>query len=70
MTNAVLATIGLAILVLVGWMAKAFFLAPEIPIFFRILVAVVIVGGVILLGIVIKDKLKQDKKDDFKGVDR
>ncbi|HAS04163.1 MAG TPA: hypothetical protein DCR71_00075 [Dehalococcoidia bacterium] len=70
MTNAVLVTIGLAILVLVGWMAKAFFLAVEIPILLRILVGVVIVGGVILLGIVIKDKLKQDKKDDFKGVDR
>ncbi|MDD4924554.1 MAG: hypothetical protein PHF74_06985 [Dehalococcoidales bacterium] len=70
MTNAVLVTIGLAILVLVGWMAKAFFLAAEISLFLRILVAVIIVGGVILLGIVIKDKLKQDKKDDFKGVDR
>jgi hypothetical protein len=70
MTNAVLATVGVAILVLVGWMAKAFFLAAAIPLFFRILVAVVIIGGVILIGIVIKDKMKQDKKDDFKGVDR
>jgi uncharacterized protein YacL len=70
MANVVMATVGLAILVLVGWMAKAFFLAAEIPLFFRILVAVVIVGGVILLGIVIKDKLKQDKKDNFKGVDK
>ncbi|HAS28391.1 MAG TPA: hypothetical protein DCR59_04415 [Dehalococcoidia bacterium] len=70
MTNAVLVTIGLAILVLIGWMAKAFFLAVEIPILLRILVGIVIVGSVILLGIVIKDKLKQDKKDDFKGVDR
>lgn len=70
MANAVMITVGLAILVLVGWMAKAFFLAAAIPLFFRILVAVVIVGGVVLLGIVIKDRLKQDKKDDFKGVDR
>lgn len=70
MANAVMVTVGLAILVLVGWIAKAFFLAVEIPLFFRILVAVVIVGSVILLGIVIKDKLKQDKKDNFKGVDK
>jgi hypothetical protein len=70
MTNAVLVTVGLAILVLIGWMAKAFFLAAEISIFLRILVGVVIIGGLILLGIVIKDKLKQDKKDNFKGVDK
>jgi hypothetical protein len=70
MANAVLVTVGLAILVLIGWMAKAFFLAAEISIFLRILVGVVIVGGLILLGIVIKDKLKQDKKDNFKGVDK
>ncbi|MDD3994390.1 MAG: hypothetical protein WCX07_04600 [Dehalococcoidales bacterium] len=70
MTNAVLITIGLAILVMVGWIAKGFFLAASIPILLRILVGIVIVGSVILLGIVIKDKLKQDKKDDFKGVDR
>ena len=70
MANAVMVTVGLAILVLVGWMAKAFFFAAAIPLFFRILVAVAIVGGVVLLGIVIKDRLKQDKKDDFKGVDR
>lgn len=70
MANAVMVTVGLAILALVGWMAKAFFFAAAIPLFFRLLVAVVIVGGVVLLGIVIKDRLKQDKKDDFKGVDR
>jgi hypothetical protein len=70
MTNAVLVTVGLAILVLIGWMAKAFFLAAEISIFLRILIGVVIIGGLILLGIVIKDKLKQDKKDNFKGVDK
>lgn len=70
MTNAVLVTVGLAILVIVSWMAKAFFLAAEISIFLRILVGIIIIGGVILLGIVIKDKLKQDEKDDFKGVDK
>jgi hypothetical protein len=70
MANAVLVTVGLAILVLIGWMAKAFFLAAEISIFLRILIGVVIIGGLILLGIVIKDKLKQDKKDNFKGVDK
>ncbi|MDD4874263.1 MAG: hypothetical protein PHE15_04740 [Dehalococcoidales bacterium] len=70
MVNVIISIIGLTVLILIGWMAKEFFLATEISIFLRILIGVIIVCSIALLGITIKDKIKQDKKDDFKGVDR
>jgi hypothetical protein len=70
MLNAIFIIIGLAILTLIGWMAKGFFTAAAIPLAFRILVGIVAVGGVTLLGIVIRDRITQSKKEDFKEVDK
>ena len=70
MVNAIFVVIGLAILALIGWLAKGFFMAAEIPVVFRILVGIVAVGGVLLLSIVIKDRIAQAKKEDFKEVDK
>jgi hypothetical protein len=70
MVNIVITISGLAVLVLIGWMAKAFFLAAEISIFLRILVGIIIVCSIVLIGIAIKDRIKQDKKYNFKGVDK
>ena len=70
MVNTIFIIIGLAVLVLIGWVAKAFFLAAEISIFVRILVGIVIVGGVVLLGIVIRDRVLQAKNEDFKEVEK
>jgi len=70
MINAIFIIVGLAILVLIGWAAKAFFLAAGVSIFMRILVGIVIVGGVVLLGIVIRDRMIQTKKEDFKEVEK
>ena len=70
MVNAIFIIIGLAILTLVGWGAKDFFIATEISVFIRILVGIIIVGGVVLLGIVIRDRMKQVKKEDFKEVEK
>jgi hypothetical protein len=70
MVNAIFIIIGLAILTLVGWAAKDFFIATEISVFIRILVGIIIVGGVVLLGIVIRDRMKQVKKEDFKEVEK
>ena len=70
MLNAVFIIIGLALLTLIGWIAKSFFLAAEISIFIRVLVGVVVVGMVTLLGIVIRDRIIQTKKEDFKGIDK
>ena len=69
MQNAAFIVIGLGVLVLIGWMAWGFFTAAEISLWVRIVVGAVSVAGVVLLGIVIRDRMKQAKKDDFKEVD-
>ncbi|MFC2010134.1 hypothetical protein ACFLUL_00970 [Chloroflexota bacterium] len=70
MVNIIFVVVGLAILTLIGWLAQGFFTAALIPLVFRILVGIVAVGGVTLLLIVIKERIAQSKKEDFKGVDK
>ncbi|UCC17007.1 MAG: hypothetical protein JSU58_00180 [Dehalococcoidales bacterium] len=70
MVNAIFIITGLDILTLIGWIAKEFFFSSEIPLIFRILVGIVAIGGVSLLLIVIRDRMKQAKTEDFKGVDK
>jgi len=70
MQNALFIIIGLAILAFIGWVARGFFMAAEISLFVRIVVGVVAVAGVALLGIVIRDRIAQSKKDDFKEVEK
>jgi len=70
MVNAIFIIIGLALLTLIGWIAQGFFFTDEIPLIFRILVGIVAIGGVSLLLIVIRDRIKQAKNEDFKGVDK
>ena len=70
MVNAIFIIIGLAILALIGWLAKGFFTAAAIPLALRILVGIVAVGGVTLLGIVIRERIAQAKKEDFKEVEK
>jgi hypothetical protein len=62
--------IGLGTLVLVGWGGKGFFTTDEIPLFYRIVVGAIAVAVVVLLGIVIRDRIAQAKKDNFKEVDK
>ena len=70
MVNAIFVIIGLAFLTLIGWAAKDFFTATDISVFIRILIGVIIGGGVALLGIAIRDRMKQAKKEDFKEVEK
>ena len=70
MQNAAFIVIGLGVLTLIGWLARGFFVADEISLFVRIVVGVVAVAVVVLLGIVIRDRIVQAKKDDFKEVDK
>ena len=70
MVNAIFIIIGLAVLALIGWITREFFFSAEIPLIFRILVGIVAVGGISLLLIVIRDRIKQAKNEDFKGVDK
>ena len=70
MQNAIFIIIGLSILTLIGWGFWDFFTATDIPLLVRVLVGIVAVAGVALLGIVIKDRINQARKDDFKEVDK
>ena len=70
MQNALFIIIAAAVLALIGWGARDFFAASEISIWIRILIGIISVAGVILLGIVIKDRIKQSKEENFKDVDK
>ncbi|MFC2034620.1 hypothetical protein ACFLUJ_00640 [Chloroflexota bacterium] len=70
MQNTAFIVIGLGILALIGWAARGFFTSVEILLFIRIVVGVIAVAVVVLLGIVIKDRVAQIKKDDFRGIER
>jgi uncharacterized membrane protein YeaQ/YmgE (transglycosylase-associated protein family) len=61
--------IALGLLVLIGWLAKDFFMADEISVFIRIVVGIIAAAVLMLFGIAIKDRIAQSKKDDFEGVD-
>lgn len=70
MQNIAFILIGLGILALIGWSVQGFFTASEIPALIRIAVGVVGVGVLILVGVVIRDRVKKAKTDDFKEVER
>jgi len=64
------ALIGIGALVLVVWGIKEFFIDPEVDLLIRIAVGAVGLGLLVLLGVVLKDRLRSSKNDRFKGVDR
>ena len=70
MQNATFIVLGLGILALIGWAARGFFTATDISLFVRIVIGIIAIAGVVLLGIVIKDRVAQIKKDDLKEVER
>ncbi len=70
MQNLAFILIGLGILVLVGWGAKGFFTASDIPLLFRIAMGAIGAGMLVLLGLAIRDRLKRAKTEDFKEVDK
>ena len=59
MQNLLFIIIGLAILALIGWGAKGFFTADDISLWVRVLVGIVAVAFVALLGIAIRDRIRQ-----------
>lgn len=70
MQNIAFILIGLGILALIGWSVQGFFTASEIPALIRIAVGVIGIGILILVGVVIRDRIKKAKTDDFKEVER
>ena len=61
--------IGLGILALIGWAVQGFFAASEIPLLVRIAVGAIGAGGLVLIVVAIRDRLKKAKKEDFKEVE-
>ena len=70
MQNLAFIVIGLGVIVLIGWLARSFFLADGIFLWVRIVVGIVVVAFVLLFSIVIKDRIVAAKKEDFKEVDK
>ncbi len=70
MQNLLFIIIGLGVLVLGGWLARGFFTFEEISLWIRVAVGVLAVAGVGLLGMVIRDRIRQAKSENFKGVDK
>ena len=70
MQNLAFILIGLGVLALIGWGAKGFFTAGDIPLAIRIAVGVIGVGVLILIAVAIKDRLAKAKKEDFKEVEK
>ena len=68
--NIAFALIGLGILILIGWSAKVFFMADDIPLLIRIASGIVGVGALVLIGVVIKDRRAKAKTENFKEVEK
>ena len=68
--NIAFALIGLGILILIGWSAKVFFMAGDIPILIRIASGIVGAGALVLIGVAIKDRVTKAKTENFKGVEK
>ncbi|MBN1855668.1 MAG: hypothetical protein JW846_01790 [Dehalococcoidia bacterium] len=64
------ALIGIGAVVLAVWGIKEFFIDPEVDLLIRIAVGAVGLGLLVLLGVVLRDRLRSNKNDRFKGVDR
>ncbi|HCP60170.1 MAG TPA: hypothetical protein DIT43_01125 [Dehalococcoidia bacterium] len=70
MQNAALILIGLGILALIGWGSQVFFTDSSVPLLIRIAVGAIGAGGLVLIGVVIKDRVRKARTDDFKEVEK
>ena len=68
--NLAFSLIGIGILVLIGWSAQGFFTASDIPLLIRVAVGVIGTGVLLLVVVAIKDRMKKDKKENFKEVEK
>ncbi len=60
----------IGILLLIAVSVKGFFLSDDIPILIRIAVGIIGAGVLILIGVAIKDRIRKDKTDKFKEIER
>ena len=64
------ALIGLGVFALAIWLGIEFLSDPEISTFIKIAVTAVAAGVLILIGVVLRDRIRTSKIDRFKGVQR
>lgn len=70
MNKVAYALIGIGVLALVTWGAREFLTDPGVHLLIRIAVAAVGLGLLILIGVVIRDRIRASRTDKFKGVQR
>jgi len=70
MQNAAFILIGLGILALIGWGVQDFFTDSSVPLLIRIAVGAIGAGVLVLIGVVIRDRVRKAKTDDFKEVEK
>lgn len=58
MQNVAFILISIGILVLIGWGVKGFFMAADIPLLIRIATGAIGAGILVLIGVAIRDRLK------------
>ena len=64
------ALIGIGILVIIGYFAKGFFTAADIPLALRIAAGAAILGVILLLASIIRERFRAAKEEEFKEVER
>ncbi|HHE41506.1 MAG TPA: hypothetical protein ENL12_02540 [Dehalococcoidia bacterium] len=62
--------IGLGALTLAIWLGIEFLCDPGVSMFVKVAVSAVVLGTLILLGAVLRDRIRASKNDRFKGVER
>ena len=68
--NVAFILIGIGILALIGWGARNFFIASDIPLLIRIAAGAIGAGILVLIGVAIKERITGAKTEKFKGVDK
>ncbi len=68
--NIAFSLIGIGILVLISWAVQGFFTASDIPVLIRVAVGVIGAGMLLLIIVAIRDRLKKEKKESFKEVEK
>ena len=62
--------VGAGIVAIAVWVGRQLFLDPEIAAVIKVAIAVVVLGLLVLLGVVLRDRVRASRNDRFKGVER
>jgi hypothetical protein len=62
--------VGAGIVAIAAWVGRQLFIDPEIAAVIKVAIAVVVLGLLVLLGVVLRDRVRASRNDRFKGVER